>query len=676
MREAEGEVSLTPDSLMHEVSVTAFRRLSETGIQRTSLDTMVLHQNVALSMSDILTAHSPLYVKSYGRATESTVEFRGTSPAHTQVLWNGMKINSPMLGTVDFSTIPAYFVDQANLLHGASSLTLTGGGLGGAIELNNQPLRTKGLGLQYIQGIGSFDTYDQFLRFTYANDRWSSSTRVVYATSDNDFRYTNYDKKIDERDADGRIVRSYHPTERNRSGYFHDLHVLQEAYYTDARLGRLGAAVWFTHSLRGLPFLSVDYRDDTDFTNEQLQNAVRSALSWQRPFGDALVMDAHAGYSYQDMAYDYSTKRASVSTDITHSQSYSQQAFVQAKVDYMPASSWLLTANLEIAYNHVRSHDKSPFHIGDNYNRGRMETSLSLSAKYRVNKRLALSSILREELYHNDFVPLIPAFFAEYALLNKHPHSSLVFKLSVARNYRYPSMDDLYFRPGGNPDLRPERGFTYDGGLEGNFRMPLRGKTFLSIKTNLSAFDSHITDWILWTPNAKGFWQPSNLKRVHSYGIEFMLDTRLQLPHEWTLMLTGNYAFTPSINQSRDLDDNDASYGKQLVYVPRHSANATARVQWRSWAFAYQWNSYSERFTTTSNEVTRITGRLKPYYMNDISLEKQFRWRCVQASLKGIVNNLFGSEYVTVLSRPMAGRNFEIFLELKPQWKPRKASRK
>ena len=148
MREAEGEASLTPDSLMHEVSVTAFRRLSETGIQRTSLDTMVLHQNVALSMSDILTAHSPLYVKSYGRATESTVEFRGTSPAHTQVLWNGMKINSPMLGTVDFSTIPAFFIDQANLFHGASSLTLTGGGLGGAIELNNQPLRNKGLGLQ------------------------------------------------------------------------------------------------------------------------------------------------------------------------------------------------------------------------------------------------------------------------------------------------------------------------------------------------------------------------------------------------------------------------------------------------------------------------------------------------------------------------------------------------
>ena len=115
----EGQGGGFADSLLHELSVTAHRRLSDTGVQRTTLDTLVLHQNVALAMSDVLTRHSSLFIKSYGRATESTAEFRGTSPSHTQVLWNGLKINSPMLGTVDFSTIPAYFVDEANLLHGA-----------------------------------------------------------------------------------------------------------------------------------------------------------------------------------------------------------------------------------------------------------------------------------------------------------------------------------------------------------------------------------------------------------------------------------------------------------------------------------------------------------------------------------------------------------------------------
>ena len=606
---------------LQEVKVTGLRRLKDTGVKKTVIDTTVLHQNIALSMSEILTQNSTLFIKSYGRATEATAEFRGTSPSHTQVVWNGMKINSPMLGTVDFSTIPSYFIDQANLLHGASSLTLTGGGLGGAVDMQTQPLFGQGYALQYIQGVGSFGTYDQFLRFTYGNDHWSTSTRVVYATSDNDFKYTNYDKKVDVRDDMGNILYSYHPMERNKSGYFDDVHALQDVYYKDNRGNRFGGMLWYTHSLRGLPFLSVDYRDNVDFKNEHQQDAVRSVLSWDKIYKN-WNMAVRGGYVWQDIAYDYYTTREVTSTDITHSRSCSQQGYIQADADWMPADRWLLTANFATYYNHVRSSDKSPFHIGDNYNMGRMEYNLSLSAKYRPTDRLSLSAILREECYKRDFVPVIPALFGEYVLYRGEKReergenvcrSFIFLKTSVARNYRYPTMDDLYYKPGGNPNLKPERGITYDGGLEGRVE-----HKHLSLSANLSAFDSYITDWILWTPNAKGYWQPSNLKKVHNYGAELMTTAQVRLPHQWSICLTGNYAYTPSINKSEDLDDNDASYGRQLVYVPRHSANLSGRLSWKGWTLGYQWTYYSERFTTTSNEVSFITGRLLPYYMNDV----------------------------------------------------------
>ena len=639
---------------LQEVQINAVRRMKGAGVQQTVLDTTVLHQNIALSMSEILTQHSTLFIKSYGRATESTAEFRGTSPSHTQVLWNGMKINSPMIGTVDFSTIPSYFVDQANLLHGASSLMATGGGLGGAVDMQTLPLFGQGCAAQYIQGIGSFGTYDQFLRFTYGGERWSSSTRVVYSTSRNNYKYTNYDK-------------IGHPVERNKSGYFDDVHAMQDVYYKSPKAGRWGAMLWYTHSLRGLPFLSVDYKDNTDFKNEHLQDAIRAVLSWDKTL-EKWNLGVRTGYVFQDIAYDYATMREAVNTDITHSRSISHQGFLQANADWMPLSSLLLTTNVSVYYNHVKSENKSPFHIGDNYNLGRAEYNLSFSAKYRPARNLTLSAVLREECYKRDFVPVIPALFAEYVItprLKKKEAgvSHIIFKASVARNYRYPTMDDLYFKPGGNPNLKPEQGFTYDGGIEGILQL----KTFL-LKVNLSAFDSYITDWILWTPNAKGYWQPSNLKKVHNYGTEIMASAELKMKRQWKLALTANYAYTPSINKSDKIDANDASYGKQLVYVPRNSANVSSRLSWRTWSLSYQWTYYSERFTTTSNEVKYITGRLKPYYMNDVTLEKTFQWRKVHASLKGVVNNLLGSEYVTVLSRPMPGRNFEIFLEIKPQW--------
>ena len=131
-----------------EVTVYGQRPMKEIGTQQTKFDSLVLKENIALSMADILTFNSSIFVKNYGRATLSTVSFRGTSPSHTQVSWNGMKINNPMLGMTDFSMIPSYFIDDASLLHGTSSVNETGGGLGGAVKLSTKPTQNKGFGLQ------------------------------------------------------------------------------------------------------------------------------------------------------------------------------------------------------------------------------------------------------------------------------------------------------------------------------------------------------------------------------------------------------------------------------------------------------------------------------------------------------------------------------------------------
>ena len=141
---------------LNEVVVTAKRPMKEIGVQKTTIDSMALKENIALSMADVLTFNSSVFVKNYGRATLSTVAFRGTSAGHTQVTWNGMRINNPMVGTTDFSSIPSFFVDRASLLHGTSSVSETGGGLGGLVRLSTLPDVPEGFGMQYVQGIGSF----------------------------------------------------------------------------------------------------------------------------------------------------------------------------------------------------------------------------------------------------------------------------------------------------------------------------------------------------------------------------------------------------------------------------------------------------------------------------------------------------------------------------------------
>lgn len=65
-------------------------------------------------------------------------------------------------------------------------------------------------------------------------------------------------------------------------------------------------------------------------------------------------------------------------------------------------------------------------------------------------------------------------------------------------------------------------------------------------------------------------------------------------------------------------------------------------------------------------------GRVLPYFMSDVSLEKLFSFRWADFSVKVAVKNLFDEEYETVLSRPMPRMNYEIFLDIRPKWGKRK----
>ena len=144
------------------------------------------------------------------------------------------------------------------------------------MKLSTTPDVGEGVNLQYVQGIGSFSTFDEFLRFTYGSDRWQVSTRAVYSSSPNDFKYVNHDKKLNIYDDDHNIIGQYHPTERNRSGSYKDLHILQEVYYNTLRGDRLGLNAWYLNSNRELPMLTTGYGDEADFENRQREQTLRA----------------------------------------------------------------------------------------------------------------------------------------------------------------------------------------------------------------------------------------------------------------------------------------------------------------------------------------------------------------------------------------------------------------
>ena len=551
-----------------EAQVYADRPMKEIGVQKTSLDSIKLKENIALSIADVLTFNSSIFVKNYGRATLSTVSFRGTSASHTQVSWNGMKINNPMLGMTDFSMIPSYFIDDASLLHGTSSVNETGGGLGGSVKLSTTPANADGFGVQYIQGIGSYKTFDEFLRLTYGNAKWQISTRAVLSSSANDFKYRNHDKKENVYDENMNIIEQYYPIETNKSGSFRDFHLLQEVYYNTLRGDRFGLNAWYINSNRELPLLTTDYSDAADFDNRQREQTFRGILTWDHLRSNWKV-SAKGGYIYTWMAYDYKRDVGNgIMAEMTHSRSTINTIYGQAEGEYYIGKKWLFTASLSAHQHFVTSRDKNIITQEGNkaivgYQKGRIELSGALSAKWRPIDRMGISLILREEMYGTTFTPIIPALFIDGVISKK---GNIVAKASISRNYRFPSLNDLYFLPGGNPDLKNESGWSYDAGL--SFSVGKEGVYTLS--GSATWFDSYIHDWIIWLPTTKGFFSPKNIKDVHAYGVEIEGKLDWVFAKEWKLDISGNFSWTPSINQGEPVSIADQSVGKQLPYVPEY----------------------------------------------------------------------------------------------------------
>ncbi len=621
---------------VEEIVVKAARSLRDIGVQKSIMNESVLRDNLAATMAEVLAQNSTIFIKSSGRATLSTASLRGTAPSHTAVSWNGIELGSPMLGMVDFSMIPSYFVDGGEVFHGATSVNVAGGGLGGAVVLTTEQKQSEGIGVQYVQNIASFSTHDEYVRINYGARRWGASTRVLNSASKNNFTYTNFDKVG-------------HPIEENKNCGYNDIHILQELFAQGLQGGRWSLKGWYTDSSRGIPRLSVDYRDDDLTKAWQDEKSLRTVAEWARAFG-GLRLSVTSGYNHDRLHYLYQFSRGGGDVGIgVDSESTTSHAFLTTSAEWSIGNRLMLAANLKGGAYQVESVDVAPLEP-TGFEAERSEVASFISARWKPTDWLGLAASVREEWRDGAFTPIIPALFADVTLIEE---VGLIVSGSWTRNYHAPTLNDLYFVPGGNPNLRPEQGESFDLGVEASVE---RKKWSAGGKVTL--YRSNITDWILWTPTIKGFWTPENLSAVRSEGVESRANATYSPNKDWSASLNAVFAITSSTNATPDSD----TYGNQLPYIPRYSASAGLGLRWHTWELDYKWRYYSERYTSHSNSSYR--GSVVPAYnLSDISLCYSWEKNKVRFKARLEVSNLFDTIYQSMLSRPMPPRNYGLTLE-------------
>jgi iron complex outermembrane receptor protein len=229
---------------------------------------------------------------------------------------------------------------------------------------------------------------------------------------------------------------------------------------------------------------------------------------------------------------------------------------------------------------------------------------------------------------------------------------------SAGANSKYPSLNDLYFQPGGNASLKPENSLNSELGLhyKDNFNK-------VTIGGGVTLYSSDVKDWIIWLPTFKGYWQPENIGEVEVKGVESSLDLSGHAG-EFHYLVKGSYALTRSLNMQRSENPDDNSFGRQLPFIPVHSGNLMTDLDYRKWGFIYIWNYYSRRYTTTSNFGSSGNDYLYPFFMNQVGLSRKFNMKNHAFDMNLKIFNLFNEKYRSVLQRPMPGRNFSFQIKV------------
>ncbi|MGD2035277.1 MAG: Plug domain-containing protein, partial [Bacteroidales bacterium] len=269
-------------------------------MKETRVDSIVLTEKISLSLSDILAENTTVYIKNYGRGALATASFRGTAPTHTQVSWNGMNINSPMLGMVDFSLIPVYIIDDMSLQHGAASVSQSSGGLGGHISLENKVDWNNKLSGRYIQNIGSFSTFDEFAQFSAGNKKIQSKTRVYHNYSKNNYEFVNRSQLNDYIYLTGNF-----PSQQNEDSDYRKYGAVQELYVKVTGRVLSSAKIWYQNAFRSIPMVTSYQGKDLMTTrreNRQDDATFKSVIDGTY-YGDKITGKIRSGFDCQKLDY-------------------------------------------------------------------------------------------------------------------------------------------------------------------------------------------------------------------------------------------------------------------------------------------------------------------------------------------------------------------------------------
>ncbi|HEU4725709.1 MAG TPA: TonB-dependent receptor [Candidatus Eisenbacteria bacterium] len=577
----------------------------------TVLDGSRLDRERPLFMADALRTVPGIDVQRAGRLGKITdVRLRGADPRHTLVLFDGIPLNGPWVGSFDFADLGAGGFRQVEVMGGPASALYGSGAVGGVIQF----LSGSAPGASTARGFAEFGgetTLRQGAVLTARGDDRDATLALSRLSSEG----------AGARDA----YRGWNGVIRGEGAI---------GPGTRIRLSGL-----YTHGVKELPY---DYVFDfTDFRSHQVTDpnyeerdriAAGGALL-TREFGRALSVDAELSGLSGRIVNDNAPNSPGGDFQDTKLDNTRWTGALRARAARGDAIR--IVAGAEYRDDDVKRDDDAQFGgfaTGPSY----VEESIHTRAVYAqahadFGRGLVADAGIRGEDHSLYGSYGVPRFSAAWSL----PVGGLRLRAGYGRAFTAPTLTDLYYPGYGSPTLRPERSRTVEGGVDGRW---LGGR----LDARATWYRTRFVDLI----SSNSFFVADNVGRARIEGMEAAARVRV------TPRLSVG-ARAASLPVAKDLET-----GHRLAKRPRWRTGAD--IDWDAGSAlrlmgAWRWNgSFRDPFDFVDVNGRYLDGDTPGYAALDLgAVVTPRRW---PVSLRVRVDNVLDRDIIEVKGLPSRGR--------------------
>jgi|688.fasta_scaffold00533_31 vitamin B12 transporter len=492
-----------------------------------------------IGLVNLLQTQANMSMRENGKGGVASPSFRGTTAAQTAVVWNGININSPLVGQIDFNLLNTSDFQEIVVKSGGGSSLFGSSAIGGSLHLNTVLSQNKQSQHQLSVLGGSFDTYHANHQWVLGKNKWAFQSALSYNHSQNDYPYIGF-------------------TNKNENGQFQNLSANFSASFDwNSRLKLIYHGYLFDgfrHFSGTLSSVGKSKYKNTD--SRQLLDVIYN-INKNKKWQSKLALLTEQFDFYEDFNFER-TSDGRAKTFLNRHEYFHQINkkmgwHAQAEYQYQ----WASGSQIEFANRHT--------------------AAFAAAFKHQIIDAITYDISLRFEKTDLYQAPLLYSLQAKW-----QPKEFYTLRVMHSKNFRAPTFNDLFWPGSGNINLKPEQSLQFDVAQDFNFN---------SIQLTFNYFHNQMTDMIRWLPNNQGFWRPFNTQAVEINGLEGQMKWKKNIEN---LFVTAElqYAYTSSVDQET---------AKQLIYIPRHRLTSQAQINYKNWRFMLQNMFNGAVFTNASH---------------------------------------------------------------------------